>query len=527
MTIRKAVALWAGLAPALALAVTPSDGGPISLSPVVINAGPGNQTDPHVSGDLAAYTTNESGALAIHYYRFSSGVDRAVPSVEGAVDQLSDVSGTRVVFSRAEPSGRVPVLVYDVASDTLTEVAPEPEPYRLGAAIGGSVVAYVDLAASSNGELFVADLGDGATRLTSDARIDRRPNVSPLGDHVVWESCATGTSCDVLRASRAGATWVVGALAASADSEGNPDTDGVIAVYDVLRAGDRDIAWQPIAGGAESTLALPGEQRNPSVSAGVVAFESISAGETMADLFVYATATNQLYRVTTTAALDERLNDVTVLPDGRVRVVWARADATGASDVHGATFELPRGGGGGTCTPRRVELQASRTYHPTGWSDGHADLSPAAALVVPASLDVAEGNAGNFMARLTFTRAGLEPLTCFYKGATAPHPESPAEVEAGLRYVFHHCTDDTVGAGSTVRADAVDLHVQGADSRRPRTTVRLALDEQCPEAAADAAGCSSSGGGFWALALGAALLLLLAPRRPAETARVRVRARRR
>src|SRR6266850_2352537 len=74
--------------PAVALAVTPVDGGSVggpvtTMTPV--NAGPGEQNDPHVSGDLAAYTDGTPlTSQTIRYYRFSTGADQAVASPAGA-----------------------------------------------------------------------------------------------------------------------------------------------------------------------------------------------------------------------------------------------------------------------------------------------------------------------------------------------------------------------------------------------------------------------------------------------------------
>jgi hypothetical protein len=89
--------------------------------------------------------------------------------------------------------------------------------------------------------------------------------------------------------------------------------------------------WQPVGGGSEKVLNLAGAQRNPSVSAGIIAFESIAVGDTAADLFVYDVASNRLFRVTSTP-FDESLNDVFVLPDSRVRVAWS-SGAIGSRDV--------------------------------------------------------------------------------------------------------------------------------------------------------------------------------------------------
>ena len=128
-------------------------------------------------------------------------------------------------------------------------------------------------------------------------------------------------------------------LTANTSEDNNPDSDGQVVVYDSNRAGERDIYWQHVGGDAEQHLALSGEQRNPSVSAGIVAFESVVVGDTAADLYVYQMSTNRLYQITSTPD-DESLNDVIVFPDGTVRVVWASCPE-GSHDVQGATFELP------------------------------------------------------------------------------------------------------------------------------------------------------------------------------------------
>jgi len=49
-----APSLVVAAAPAAVFAVAPSDGGPLTLFPVTINAGSCDQWDPHVSGDIAA-----------------------------------------------------------------------------------------------------------------------------------------------------------------------------------------------------------------------------------------------------------------------------------------------------------------------------------------------------------------------------------------------------------------------------------------------------------------------------------------
>src|SRR5881394_3043852 len=61
----------AGAHSALAQTVIPVNGVTPTLLPVTINTSPGDQFDPHVSGDWVAYTSD----LGIRYYNFVTGID--------------------------------------------------------------------------------------------------------------------------------------------------------------------------------------------------------------------------------------------------------------------------------------------------------------------------------------------------------------------------------------------------------------------------------------------------------------------
>jgi hypothetical protein len=334
LVVPLATVIAAGATVGESLAIVPIDGGTPQVFPVLIDAGPGDQYDPHVSGDIASYTSDQN----IRYYDFFSGGNSPVPAPLDAVDHLSDVSGGKIAFCRDEASGRSPIELYDIAAGTTTEIAPGvPFPVRTQAAIGGNTVAFIDLGVAA-GELYAARIGGLTQRITTDTRIDQRPAVAPSGDLVVYESCAASASnCDIRQATWNGAAWVVTSLTTSSEPEANPDSDGVYVVYDSTRAGERDVYWQ-VGGGPEQRLELPGEQRNPSVRNGVVLFESLAVGQSAADLWIYQIGTNRLFRITTTS-VDETLNDITAFGDD-FRVVWSSGSA-GARDVIGATLVLP------------------------------------------------------------------------------------------------------------------------------------------------------------------------------------------
>jgi uncharacterized protein (TIGR03382 family) len=530
--MRRLVASIAALIPVMALGVVPSDGGPLTVfTSVDIDTSAGDQYDPHVNGDIAAYTTGTN----IAYYNFAVGSSSVVPGGGGVLeDQLSDVSNGRIVFSRFDNSSFTSsIMVWDTDLLISTEIDPGGSATRTNGAIGADTVAFIDFA---NNNLYAAQLGvPGSMPVTTDSRIDRQPQVAPAGNLIVYESCQTvASNCDVRQAAWSGSSWVVTALTDNADPESNPDTDGLRVVYDANRAGEQDIYWQPVGGGSEQRLALAGLQRNPSVSAGVVAFESVAVGDTTADVYVYDMASNRMFQITSTPS-NEALNDVYVLPDGRVRVVWSSGPES-QRDVYGATFELPGGGGtgggsggsggsgGGSCTPTIESFSASINYHKHSWDDGAVDHDNLG-FSIPASIPTTEGNAANGTLFLSFWQDGGEVVKCLYKG-----DGQTGDGRTSSSFLFHHCTVASVTAGSTVTADHVRVRVQNADENLAKTSVGVTIGTGCPpdtatvqlgNEAPTTVGCSSSGGTFTFAALVLALLAWMAPRRVVAPVRSR------
>jgi hypothetical protein len=329
------------VAPAPALAITPVAGGSFGMTLYPINVASGvDAFDPHVSGDIAVYTADAH----LRYYDFFAGTDLQVPAPVGATDLLSDVSSGQIAFTRFS-GGAARILVFETASLSTTEIDPQPNPLRLGSAIANGTVAFIDQTDDPTGDLYVGSVGGGTYQVTNDGRFTQNPNVGPNGLHVVYESCATDPSdCAIREADKTSGAWVVQSLTTDGtEAEASPDTDGSIVVYDATRASDRELAWQPVGGGAEQVLTLAGTQRNPSISAGIVAFESVAPGASSADLYVYEIATNRLFQVTVSPSIDDSLNDVFVLANGTVRVVWSEGPLNDR-DVRGADLVLPPAG---------------------------------------------------------------------------------------------------------------------------------------------------------------------------------------
>jgi Tol biopolymer transport system component len=468
------------LLPAVVLAVTPVNGTSPTLTPVTINATAGDQYDPHVSGDWSAYTSD----ISIRYYNFTSHADAQIPLGPSARDLLSDVSGSKIVFSRVQPGVKTGVMVFDAATaGAPIELDPLNGSVRLGSAIGGNSVAYVDFTVSSFGELVVHDLGSSTSvQLTNDSAFDQNPSVSPNGNVVTWEHCATSlTACDIWKAVKTGSTWAVSVASDSPSAEGNPDTNGTLIVYDSLRSTESDLYWRPVAAGAEQQLQMPGFQNNPSIAGNYLAFESRPTLFDTTDIFVYDLVANRVYQITNTPLVTEQLNDITVLPDGKVRVVWASdEDGFDQRNIKGATFALAATTS--TCLNRNVVLDASRTYSPSHSNDATAVATPVMKFALPAQIPVTVGNSGNKEVTLSFNAGSSQTVSCRYKGGSSQaHPTSASELAKASKYLFDHCTGPShYAVGTVVSADHFTLHVVNGDTNKPSTAVRASLAEVCP-----------------------------------------------
>src|SRR5262249_49486264 len=112
--------------------------------------------------------------------------------------------------------------------------------------------------------------------------------------------------------------------------------NGEVAVYVSDRTGERDIYYQPLTGGNEVHLAIPGDQRWPTISGDLISFESHTA--TGYDIFVYDTRNGRLYQVTNGLPFEE-LSEISVCGDTG-HIVYVNV-GNGGFDVYAFTFQVP------------------------------------------------------------------------------------------------------------------------------------------------------------------------------------------
>jgi hypothetical protein len=321
----------------------------------VINDGAGTQTDPHVSGNLVAYTDESFSPPQVHVQTLGGG-ESIIPD-----GWFSDIWGSHVVFSRVSAPQCSSILVYDVSTQETAELNPADlydvstgqtapaDPangcwMRDHAAIGGSTVAWVDsgIAGTSESEIVVFDLETGqGTRLTHDNVNDFQPAVAPDGETVVWTSCLDASHCEIHSATRgADGMWSVTTPTTPTSGE-HPATDGTILVYQAVGSADLDLWYRPLGGGDVIQVPLTdGVQQNASVAGGLIAFESRPNGlNENFDIYLYDTTTERRYQLTYTP-YDERLSDIDVDPTtGEVTVVYV-ATVDGDQNIYALRFKL-------------------------------------------------------------------------------------------------------------------------------------------------------------------------------------------
>lgn len=138
-------------------------------------------------------------------------------------------------------------------------------------------------------------------------------------------------------------------------------------------------------------------------------------------------------------------------------------------------------------------LTASKTYGPSNWTDGMLDLCTEQEFLVPSSIPVTAGNAGNHWATLGFNAVianSTIATTCVYQGGSdQAHPVGEEQLALGMSWEFVGCFEDYDGStpptqnatamdvGDSFVTDIVTLHVNG-DSEQGTTEATLTLDNQ-------------------------------------------------
>ena len=309
----------------------------------VVNNALGNQSDPHIDGNLVSYTDdNLMGTTTVRYFDLTTNTDHLVPG--NGADSQSEVNAGRIAFTESTAEGSQ-VVLFDTATQTRTVV---PGYGFSKPALGGVYLMFEDR--SSTEFMHPSDIGmylipsDAYFRHTNNQLPDTNPVISQAGNLMLYQRCqSTGVGCSFegFIVTQPGTFPIFSIPECPGPSQYDVSNEYVLA-YTSDKDGETDIYIQPVLGvHSETHLVIPGEQRNVSISGNLVSFESqVQLGNVLEyDIFVYDINTGRLYQVTRTPA-DETLSDISI-SDGFARIVYAAPTASTNDDVLAFGFRVP------------------------------------------------------------------------------------------------------------------------------------------------------------------------------------------
>jgi hypothetical protein len=269
----------------LAFTYTPPDSlsGSLTGTFSVVNNGVGDQTNPHVSGNIATYTSETGGVDEIRYFDFFTSTDQVVPT-SGFAAYLSDVDQGRIVYTQVSLVGSE-IGVFSTVDSTPFIIPGHTQ--AVNPSIGSTLVAFEDNSFGPTSEIVTYDLATNtSTRITNDSLPDRNPSVSADGNYIAFQELnASLTDSDVLVFHQ-----ISPGVFAQVDTTGLPTTgvevnpsisgDGRFVAFQATIAGETDIYVWDRDHHTTYQFDLPGVQRNPSITEDGrhIAFESNQDG---------------------------------------------------------------------------------------------------------------------------------------------------------------------------------------------------------------------------------------------------------
>ena len=338
---------------------------------------------PHVDGDLGCEETVNSIPNAIilpgtsgltSHVNYFNLVTQSVIAFGGPPDNETDgdwsceVRGSMLVVAHggnhAEQGINADhgssIYIFDTANPSVAPVliSPQGDEINLVPQIGDQTVVWQAGGVGPVSHIDVYDRPSATTQIISTGILpngtvisSQSPEISPDGRLAVWEGCTIQTpanptpSCVIWKATLANGAWSSQQLASTVGGDQrHPATDGSIIAYTaaILSGQQQLLVWQPAGGGTEHVLGLPGQFANPSVSNGLIAFAYQAPGTNYHDIAFYDTQFNRFYNLTAAVqpgnTNDKLLSDVSVTPDGKVRVVWVAPVVTPSGGISPIVF---------------------------------------------------------------------------------------------------------------------------------------------------------------------------------------------
>lgn len=110
-------------------------------------------------------------------------------------------------------------------------------------------------------------------------------------------------------------------------------------------------------------------------------------------------------------------------------------DANGCSSAPSNSVQVSVNPGVSPCS--FAQLNASKQYNPTVFNDGNASFCSPVTLLVPQTITVTSGNAGNHWSFIRYTNQNGQNITLVYRGGSSQaHPAGTTQINLGQRWNF-------------------------------------------------------------------------------------------
>jgi hypothetical protein len=292
---------------------------------VAVVTGPGDQSNPSVSGSRLAYTDDTSGWRQVWVRDLAAGTATQLTS-DAADHGEPDLDRTTVAFTG--PDG-----LRLMAADGSATVAFVPATGAAHASLTPSLVAW-EQAGPGGRDVAFLPLGSMVPQVFPGAGDEHGPSASY--GWIAWLDESGAGSIKLRDPNGAVTTPFAGRAGKVSLWASTPLAQPLLAAAVDGAAGDPDLVVLDASGAERARLARPGEQRNPTLFGEWVGFEDLSTGVSQVGIWQWSTG-----RVVfpSPSASDQVLNDVAV-EAAQLRVAWADARA-GNLDIYVFTAALP------------------------------------------------------------------------------------------------------------------------------------------------------------------------------------------
>ena len=289
-----------------------------------------------------------------------------------------------------------------------------PSGYSIVAGAGTNSITVNLSANASSGSVSVAGVNSAGTGTSSSRNftVNPRPAAPQISSNTGLFNFCVGSSVTLSSNYATGNSWSNGQNTqsivlnvSSIVSVTHTDANGCVSQPSGIEVSERDLPAAPIINASGSTTLCSGGT--------VTLTSSYPSGNTW-----------------NTGA---QTASIQVSAAGTYSVV--HTDANGCSSAPSNSVQVSVNPGVSPCS--FAQLNASKQYNPTVFNDGNVSFCSPVTLLVPQTISVTSGNAGNHWSFIRYTNQNGQNITLVYRGGSSQaHPAGTTQINLGQRWNF-------------------------------------------------------------------------------------------